>query len=144
MILVKVLRNKTPSMAEGMSMSMPSTPNYKGKEENSLYVLHAYRFLHKSDHCIRESTLILVMLKMVSLERYRCRQADDDISKDAQETVSHGSGVTKGQIVTDLVNRERHGVIDGATKHVRGQDNQRPRERGHGVSGNHLRTRQGW
>ena len=84
-------------------------------------------------------TLVFVMFEMVALESDGCGQPNDDVPEHAEEAVGHWTRVTKGEVVPDLVNSERHRVIDRTAKDVGREDDERPRERGHGVSRDHLR-----
>ena len=87
------------------------------------------------------NTLVFVMLQMIALEGDGSRQSDDDVAKYTEKAIGHRSRMTKGEVVTDFVDSERHGLIDSPTEHVGGQNDQRPRKRCRGISGGDLKNR---
>ena len=59
---------------------------------------------------------------MVTFERDGGGQTNDDVAEHTQNPVGHGTRMTEGQVVTDFVDGQSHGMIDGSAKDVGGQD----------------------
>ena len=90
------------------------------------------------------NTLVFVMLQMIALEGDGSRQPDDDVAENTEKAISHRSRMTEGEVVTDFVDRERHGMIDSSAENIGGENDQGPRERCRYISGGDLKNKNKW
>lgn len=77
-------------------------------------------------HIDAVATQVAVVVQVVALEGGRVGQANGQVGKHGEPAVELGPVVAKGRVVGDLVDGQRHGVVDATAKYVSPEEHPLP------------------